>query len=138
MNVPGLWAGRLIIAIALVHITFFVVVSWDYLAGWFVGDLWAMPDLGGPMSASAGHFWALLGSFAVPLLLVGGLVTRLAREGRAIPAYVTWGISAWFVVCSYVLEPSGFPLGLVPAALLLIAARRRGGTQVATQDESAY
>ncbi len=134
MNVLALWAGRLIIAIALVHIAFFVAVSWDYLPGWFAGDLWAVPELGAPMSSSEGHFWALLGSFAIPLLLLGGLVTSFAREGRALPGYVTWGIAAWVVACTYVLEPSGFPLGLVPAALL-IAAQRRGVAGQAEREE---
>lgn len=125
VDVLTLWAGRLIVAIALVHIAFFVAVSWDHLPGWFAGDLWVTPDLDAPMSASEGYFWALLGSFAIPLLLLGALVTRFAREGRALPAYVTWGIAAWVVACTYVLAPSGFPLGLVPAGLLIAAALRR-------------
>ncbi len=121
------WAGRLIVAIATLHIVFFVVVSWDHLPGWFAGDLWVSEPFDAPISQSQAHFWALLGSFAVPLLVLGAVIARSAREDRPLPAYVTWTVTAWTVTCALVLEPSGFPLGLVPAGLLVAAEviRRR-------------
>jgi hypothetical protein len=121
------WAGRLIVGIATLHIVFFVVVSWDYLPGWVTGDLWVIEPFDAPISQSQAHFWALPGSFAVPLLVLGAVIVRSAREDRALPAYVTWTITAWIVTCALVLEPSGFALGLVPAGLLVAAevVRRR-------------
>lgn len=122
-----LLAGRLIVAIALLHIVFFVVVSWDHLPGWLAGDLWRNAALDAPMTQSEAHFWTLLGSFAVPLLLLGAVMARSAKEGRLLPAYITWTITAWVVVCTLLLEPSGFPLGLVPSGMLVAAEvlRRR-------------
>jgi len=34
----------------------------------------------------------------------------------------------WILVCSAILEPSGFPLGLIPAGMLILAHRRRSRT----------
>jgi hypothetical protein len=79
------------------------------------------------MTQSEAYFWSLLGSFAVPLLLLGALITRSAQEGRALPGYVTWTIAAWALGCAVIMEPSGFPLGLIPIGLLFAAEvmRRR-------------
>jgi len=116
-----LWAGRLIVAISALHIVFFVTVSWEYLPGWFTGDLWGHEPFGEDMSQSQAHFWVLIGSFAVPLLLLGAVVARSATEDRPLPAYVTWALTAWVVVCALVLEPAGLPFLLVPAGMLVAA-----------------
>lgn len=123
-----LWAGRLIVAISLLHIVFFVTVSWEYLPGWFAGNLWVNEPFGADMSQSQAHFWVLLGSFAVPLLLLGAVVVRSAREDRPLPAYVTWTLTGWVVVCALVLEPTGIPFLLVPAGLLIAAGVLRKRT----------
>lgn len=120
-----IWAGRSIAAMATLHLVFFTVVSWDYLPGWLEGTLWANVSLDAPMSQSEAHFWPFLGSFAVPLLLLGLVMARLAHQGIGLPAYATWTIAAWVLVCSLVLEPSGFPLGLIPSALLIAAWRAK-------------
>jgi len=122
-----LWAGRLIVAISLLHIVFFVTVSWEYLPSWFAGDLWANEPFGADMSQAQAHFWVLLGSFAVPLLLLGAVIARSAREDRPLPAYVTWTLTAWVLVCALLLEPAGFPFLLVAAGMLVAAevSRRR-------------
>jgi len=116
-----LWAGRLIIAVSLMHIVFFAIRSLDHLPGWFTGDLWANEPFDAPISQSQAHFWTLLGSFAVPLLLLGAVIVRSAKEGRPLLAYLTWTISAWVLVCALVLEPAGFPFLLVPAGMLIAA-----------------
>jgi hypothetical protein len=122
-----IWAGRSLVAIALIHAAFFAAVSWDHIPGWFAGELWAAPNLDAPMSQSEAYFWALLGSFAVPLLLLGALITRSAQQGSTLPGYVTWTIAAWVLACALIMEPSGFPLGLIPLSLLFTAEvmRRR-------------
>ncbi len=75
-------------------------------------------------AASLADFWAYLGSFAVPLIVLGLLITRMARTGQEVPRYVGWTLGAWVLVSGWVLEPSGFLLGLVPAVLLLLAQRK--------------
>ncbi|MFI8502141.1 DUF6463 family protein [Streptomyces sp. NPDC085524] len=68
-------------------------------------------------------FWSLPGSFAVPLILLGLLLARMARTGQEVPRYVPWTLAAWVLLSGWILEPAGFPLGLIPVTLLLLAHR---------------
>lgn len=87
-------------------------------AGWLAGDLRGVRD---GQTESALAFWALPGSFAVPLILFGLVAIRLGRQGQILPAYVGWVLGAWVVLGAVILEPSGFPLGLIPTALFVAA-----------------
>ena len=118
-----IWAGRLIVAVAALHLVYFTVRSLEFVPDWASGALWTPLAMDDPMPQAQGFFWQLLGSFAVPLLLVGLLLARFAKDGRALPSYVTWTLAGWVLVCALVLLPSGFPL-LVVAAVLLVVARR--------------
>ncbi|MER7332847.1 MULTISPECIES: DUF6463 family protein [unclassified Micromonospora] len=81
--------------------------------------------------ASLAVFWALPGSFVVPLVLFGLLVARLGRRGERAPAYVGWIMGGWAAGCALLVGPSGFLLGFIPAGLLiaedLLARRRTAG-----------
>lgn len=127
VNRRNLWAGRFMVGISLLHIAFFTVLTWRDWGASAAGALW-LPD---PATAAEYRlhmgFWALLGSFAAPMLLLGLLVMRLARQGVPLPAYLGWGLLAWVLICAALVEPSGFPLGLIPA-FLLIAGRRKAAT----------
>lgn len=68
-------------------------------------------------------FWALPGGFALPLILLGLLISRLAHAGRALPAYAGWLFTSWVVLSAGILMPSGFLFGLIPAGMLLAAHR---------------
>ncbi|HEX2130929.1 MAG TPA: DUF6463 family protein [Actinophytocola sp.] len=118
-----IWAGRLIVLVSAMHLLFFLVRSLEFVPDWASGVLWAAPSMDEPMPQAQGFFFQLLGSFAVPLLLVGLLLWRSATEGRALPGYVTWVVAGWSLVCALVMPPSGFPL-LVVASVLLVLARR--------------
>jgi hypothetical protein len=114
------WAGWSAVAVALAHIAYFVVDTWPQWAGWISGKLWGLSE--GPETASSMiGFWALPAGFAVPLLLLGLLTVRLARAGQALPGYVGWTLLSWAGLCSFIIEPSGFPLAFVPAILLILA-----------------
>lgn len=118
-----IWAGRLIVAVAAMHLIYYLVWTLDFVPDWARGDLWTSVPPDGPMPQSMAYFWQLLGSFAVPSLLLGLLLARFAKEGRALPAYVTWTLAGWSLVCALILLPSGLPL-LVVASVLLVLARR--------------
>lgn len=119
-----IWAGRLLTAVAAAHLVFFLVTSTEFVPDWLSGALWADLPLDEPMPQAQAFFWQLTGSFAVPTALLGLLLARFAREGRALPGYVTWTVAAWVTLCASILEPSGFPVGLVPAVMLVVARLR--------------
>ncbi|OLF14963.1 hypothetical protein BU204_24760 [Actinophytocola xanthii] len=108
------------------HLAFFLVRSLDFVPDWVGGELWRVVPDGDPMPQAQAYFWQLLGSFAVPLLLVGLLLVRFARAGRALPPFVTWTVAGWTLVCALVLLPSGFPVLVVASVLLVLGRARRG------------
>ncbi|WP_246633563.1 DUF6463 family protein [Pseudonocardia nigra] len=118
------WAGRLLVALGALHLVVTAAISAPHLGTWVRGGLWL--PVGGLGEPAVGAFWLSVGSFGVPLVLLGGMVTWAARLGHTPPAFVGWGIAAWIAVCALILEPSPFALGLIPAAMLVRAGRRRG------------
>ncbi|MBB4930182.1 hypothetical protein F4561_001002 [Lipingzhangella halophila] len=115
-------AGWAMVAIGVVHTAVFL--PHPYWADWLSGDLWA----GGGAPEAVAVFWALPGSFVPVLVVLGLLVARAGRRGEALPGYTGWVLGAWALLCVLLIGPSGFLLGLVPAALLIAAnlvARRR-------------
>lgn len=105
------------------HTALFAVESRSEWGGWLSGELrGADPDT---HAETVRLFWALPGGFAVPLILLGLLLSRMARTGQEVPRYVGWVLAGWVVLAGWILGPSGFPLGLVPAVLLILASRGR-------------
>ncbi|MFG2877545.1 DUF6463 family protein [Streptomyces sp. NPDC048337] len=120
----AVWAGRSTVAIGAVHIAFFTVKTWSRWGDWLGGGLHGPNAIEDPANApSLADFWGLPGSFAVPLILLGLLVVRMARTGQEIPRHLGWALGAWVLAGGWILEPSGFALGLVPVTLLLLAQR---------------
>jgi len=74
--------------------------------------------------AVAEAFWFSPGSFGVPLLLLGALVTWQARRGQRVPGALGWGVVAWAVLLGVL---SGFDAGTMTILLigvLLVAGDR--------------
>ncbi|MEV7521665.1 DUF6463 family protein [Streptomyces sp. NPDC091371] len=123
------WAGRSIVVIGAVHITVFLFQTWSIWGDWLTGRLHGTAAIEDPANLeSLRLFWSLPGSFAVPLILLGLLLVRMARTGQQVPRYVAVTLTAWVLLSGWILVPSGFPLGLVPAVLLLLAHRARPAT----------
>ncbi|WNF26931.1 DUF6463 family protein [Streptomyces sp. C11-1] len=120
----GRWAGRILMILGAMHLIGLGVQNVQYLDEWFTGALWGLPrdEFVHPRGAN-GAFWISLGSFAVPMMLLGALVSDLARRNIATPASIGWGLAAWSVVSAAVLEPTPLLLGLIPAVLLIRGAR---------------
>ncbi|MEV0646751.1 DUF6463 family protein [Phytomonospora sp. NPDC050363] len=128
------WAGGILLALGVLHLASTLVISADHLPGWFARELWLSGESEMSMSAlppEAGAFWLSLGSFGLPLLLLGALVVRLGRRGEAPPAYVGWGVGVWGALGAYLLEPTPFVLTLIPATLLLVAAYKTAAYKTA-------
>lgn len=125
-------AGGLLVGLAAAHTAYFLPNTVETLGDWLTGSLWTL-DLDAAMTHVDAAFWALPGGFALPLGLLGLLVRRQAREGTPPPAWLGWGVGVWSLTGSLISQPSGFPLGFVPAAMLLIAARRTQRHRVASQ-----
>lgn len=119
----NIWAARLLILIAVAHLALFtgLALALGFVPGWFVGELRSLEILRAEISQSQAAFWAGLGSFAVPLLVLGALVRVLVRSSVSVPGFVGYGLGVWVVICTLILEPSGFPLVLIPVALLIRA-----------------
>ncbi len=118
------WGGWSCVAIGLGHSALGASMTWRHWAGWMAGDLhWG---LGSPeMPESKLAFWAVPGSFALPLVLLGLMAVAHAREGRTLPRHVGLALLAWAVFGAYVCFPTfGFFLVFVPVALFLLDARR--------------
>ncbi len=76
------------------------------------------------MARSTAVYWASLGGFAVPLLLLSLLILDRGQHGLAMPVWFGLALGAWFALNTLALGPSGFALGLLVAGLLLAGARR--------------
>ncbi|MFG2986127.1 DUF6463 family protein [Streptomyces sp. NPDC048258] len=117
------WAGRILLSLGTLHLVVMGAQNTQYLGDWFTGTLWNQPreEFIHPAGA-AGAFWVTIGSFAVPLILLGVLVLDLARREVTVPPVIGWALAAWGVVGAAILEPTPMILLLVPAVLLIRAA----------------
>ncbi len=124
------WAGYLMIGMGILHMLVLGMDALPMLPSWLTGSLWTLEHWQPVMTQSptvlAGNavFHSTLGSFALPMIVFGFLVLWMDRRRLVPPAFVGWGIGAWALLAGLVMEPSGYPLGLIPAVLLVLAARR--------------
>ncbi|MEO3804207.1 DUF6463 family protein [Nonomuraea sp. B1E8] len=110
------WAGHTMILIAALHTAVFAgLAPWS---SWFAGDLRNRTG----STESLTTFWALPGGFVVVLVLLGLLVSRMGRQGQRVPAYVGWAMLGWVALAVFLIGPSGFLGGLIPAGLLIAAS----------------
>ncbi|MDX0413682.1 hypothetical protein GOC91_27115 [Sinorhizobium medicae] len=87
--------------------------------------------------ASNAAFWSTVGSFALPLIMIGALVVWLGGKHLPLPSFLGWSLLAWIVVASLIIEVSGFPLGIPVAICLIIGARRQKLRRVTLEEASA-
>jgi Family of unknown function (DUF6463) len=124
-NRATLWAGRSLTVIGIGHMTLLLppALRDGSARRWLAGDLRSADGQAGGRTAL--RFWEGPGSLGVPLAVVGALVVRLARAGVPVPRSATAVLAAWGAFGAAVLEPSGYPLAVVPVGLLVSAERRR-------------
>jgi uncharacterized protein DUF6463 len=116
---PSAWGGLCAVCGGLLHTVTAAVLRRDVWAqivdeGFFnTVTLDPSPD----RLAVAEAFWFSPGSFGVPLLLLGSLVTWQTRRGERVPGWLGWGVGGWAVLLGLL---GGFDTGTF--ALLLIGA----------------
>lgn len=65
-------------------------------------------------------FWSQIGSFSVPLGLLGGLIAWSAQPGSEPPLWVGVLLLTWLAAAIVRVPRGGFSLGVVPAVLLIL------------------
>jgi hypothetical protein len=125
------WAGRLIVFFGAAHTLGALLVEGaaGHADAWFGGELWH-DDLSA-MSAANSAYWLSLGSFGVPLALVGLTVLWLERRGIAPPSFIPWTLGVLTVIDAVVLPLTPWPILLVACGLLLAGSRRAARQEAA-------
>lgn len=108
-------AGFWLVAVAAIHLL--------YSVRWVEGDglrRTVSPPWENESMRRQRDFWSQIGSFAVPLGLLGGLIAWLAQRGSEPPLWVGLLLLAWLVAAIARVPRGGFWLGLMPAVLLIL------------------
>lgn len=120
-----------IIGLSLVHMLVLGTDALGYLPGWLKLELWTLEhwkplaEQSSAVALGGAAFWSTLGSFAAPAAILGGLVLHMAVRGHRVPVAVGWALLVWLILAALVVEPSGFPAGVLIAALLVVALHRQ-------------
>ena len=117
------WAGYLIIFIGVGHMaTALALTAPEHAGAWFTRGIWG-EDLAA-MSSANGAYWLTFGSFGPLQVVLGFLVLWLDRRDLVPPTFIAWTLGANGVLCGVIFGPCPWPVDLVSAGLLLVAARR--------------
>lgn len=122
---PSAWGGLCAVCGGLLHAVAAAVMRNDVWAQIIDEGFFNTVTLDPPADrlAVSEAFWFSPGSFAVPLLLLGSLVTWLTRRGEPVPGWLGWGVAGWAVLLGLL---SGFDVGaftlLLIGGLLVVGA----------------
>ncbi|MGK5631729.1 DUF6463 family protein [Streptomyces sp. URMC 123] len=134
------WASGIMLVLGGGHLFLVALAAWGVITGWVDRGVWAAVPLalsGGAAEPTVSSlqnkltFWSGPGGFAVPLMLLGCLVWRLAGRGVPVPAGIGWGVAAWCLVGGALLVPSPFFAGAVAGVLIVVAARAESRREAA-------
>lgn len=123
-------ASGIMVFLGIGHLLVIALLMRGELGGWLERGLWAAVPLGGanPPTYEALRtdvaFWAGVGSFSVPLILLGALTWHLVGRGVSIPSFVGWALIAWCALGGVLLVPSPFFVGTIAGVLIVLASRR--------------
>ncbi|MGZ2376878.1 DUF6463 family protein [Sinorhizobium medicae] len=137
------WSGIALMVIGILHMVVLGIDAAAEITGWLRLELWTVEHWQ-PLRtqrlevlASNAAFWSTVGSFALPLIMIGALVVWLGGKHLPLPSFLGWSLLAWIVVASLIIEVSGFPLGIPVAICLIIGARRQKLRRVTLEEASA-
>ena len=118
------WAGWLIMLYGAAHTlgALTVLGAARHAGAWFGGALWE-DDLAA-MSPANSAYWLSLGSFGIPLVLIGATVLWLKRQGLTPPSFIAWTLGIWNLLDAIVLAFTPWPILLIANVLLWVGARR--------------
>lgn len=116
----NIWIGRWLIAVAVVHTAFAIVVFKDVLLA--VLQRGVFNSVGSdPMTAAV--VWFVL--FGIALFICGIAVHALERSAAPVPKSLAWSLLAMTLLGVVLMPSSGFWLAFPPAIALLL--RRQHG-----------
>ena len=127
------WSSIAAIVLCIVHMFVLGADLPAELPRWLSLNLWTFDHWQGlraqplDLALSNGVFWATVGSFAIPLLILCSLTLWLDRRDLPIPAFVGWGLFVWMLLVTLIMPPSGFPVGALVTLLLAIGIQKRAG-----------
>jgi hypothetical protein len=118
------WAGGLMVFYGAAHTVGALTVEGAarHAGAWFSGELWR-DDLA-DMSSANSAFWLSLGSFGVPLMLLGLTVLWLDRRGITPPSFIAWTLGVLTVVDAVIMVFTPWPILLLAIILLMVGTRR--------------
>jgi hypothetical protein len=120
---PAAWGGLLAMCGGLFHTVVAALMRQDVWAQiideGFFNTVTLEPSA--DRLAVAEAFWFSVGSFGVPLLLLGSLVTWLLRRGVPVPGWLGSGLAAWAVLIGLVSGFDGGTFILLTIGVLLAA-----------------
>lgn len=111
-------AAAWIIGAGILHSALFLWYGRRLLGAIAAEGIWNTID---PVRQRQVVFWALLAG--VFFLLLGQLALWIARQGKALPAFLGWQLLVITLVCGILLPVSGAWLFAVPGVLILLGAR---------------
>lgn len=125
------WSSIAVMALCIIHMLVLGADIPSEAGKWLGLNMWTF-DHWAPLRAqpidlalSGGVFWATLGSFAVPMFVLGALLFWLDRRGLPIPAFVGWALLGWMALLTAIMPPSGFPVGLIVMLALAVGLQRK-------------
>lgn len=130
------WGGIALIAISILHMIVLGLDAIPEAQGWLRFELWtsehnqAFRSQPPHIAVSGAAFWSTIGSFAIPLMVLGAWVVWADTNDHPIPSFVGWALLAWVSLAALILEFSGFPFGIPMALAIIIGTRRNNRAPV--------
>jgi hypothetical protein len=128
------WSGWIFTVLGACHLVLGFALTASHAETWLRGGLWTPDFTIAEMPPSMGGYWMTLGSFGLPLLVVGLTVLWLERRGITPPAFIAWTVGAWSILAGLVFEPAPWIVVTVGAALLGAGIARRYRATVVNSD----
>jgi Family of unknown function (DUF6463) len=123
-------AARACMSIAVIHTLLALTGSLGILTEMVQGGFWKTvpaPWIHEHLETQL-VFWASLGSFAMPLFLLGALLEWIGRA----PVFLGWSLLGFAIVTAVLAPISGFWTLLIPAVALIVDARETALNPVMT------
>jgi hypothetical protein len=111
---------------------------WSQVAdeGWWNTFTLAEPTTAAELERSE-RFWVTLGSWGVPLLVLGCYIVWSTRQGHRVPAWIGWIMLAWGLIFATALPASpGWLLPIIGGLIVLGDRRRRQAAPLRQGHES--
>lgn len=124
-----------IIGLGILHLVVLGLDASGYVPAWLAGGLWTLEhwepvaDQRETLVLQGFAFWSTIGSFAIPLIILGCLMVSMNKRGIPVPAFVGLSLLAWGITSALLMPPSGFPVFILVAAALCVGVRATTRTQ---------